>query len=277
MKRILFALGGFLLAGLFACGDDAKDPELPAKVVSFGDYQFTCVDATTKNPVLDTLRFEAVGGTYSSDISLRRERIEDGVATGVYEYINPTEFLMESSMGFTPQLEFSNAEHAVTLIYKVPENRDPDNAILGSVVISASGNRLTLPVKQQAAVFSLIGEPAIYHTGQADKVIYLDHKGATTNFEAALATPYAINGTQVEDRLWTKEEAEFSYSLSDDTYIKVVGVSSEIPGVYVLCIETVPSSDTHNAVLTLKFVWEGQTYTKQVNLQSTEVFHVDFN
>ena len=75
MKRLVFAfcvslsLGG----GLIACGDDTTVNEVPDQV-TFGDYQFTCVDASTKNPVLDTLRFSAVGGTFSYDISLRRER-----------------------------------------------------------------------------------------------------------------------------------------------------------------------------------------------------------
>ena len=278
MKRLVFAfcVSLSLVGGLIACGDDTTVNEVPDQV-TFGDYQFTCVDASTKNPVLDTLRFSAVGGTFSYDISLRRERFENGVSTGVFEYVSPSAFTIEGSSGFTPKLASSNAEHAATLSFAVDENQDPQQALEGNVVISASGNRMTLPIKQAAATMDLIGDPAIYHTALADKVIYLDHKGDTIQFEAVLATPYAINGNLVEDMLWTKEDAKFSYSLSDDTWIKVVDVTSGGPGIFVLHIATVPTPDTYNAVLTLHFEWDGQSYKKDVNLQSTEVFHVEFN
>ena len=273
--RFYFALCVLTLGLLTACGEDSNQPELPAKEVTFSSYKFTCVDATTKSPVTDTIRFSAVGGSYSYAISFRRERIESGVATGTYEYITPSSIQVEGGAGFHPQVVASNTEHSATLSFNVGENSDPDKALVESVVIKAGSEQVTLPVKQEAAEMTLLGEPAIYHTAQEEKVVYLDHKGDTIRFEVALARPYAINGQQVPDMLWTEEEAELAYHLSDDTWIKVVDVTMTIPGVYELHIATVPTPDTYNATLSLRFDWEGQTFLKEVQLQSTEVFHIN--
>lgn len=265
-----------LTLGLFsACGDDSNQPEWPAKEVTFSAYHFSCADATTKSPVTDTLRFAALGGSYAYDISFRRERIEGGIATGIYEYISPSSISFAGGDGFNPSLGSSNTDHSATLSFQVVENVDPEQALESSVVITAGTERVTLPVKQEAATLTLIGDPSIYHTALADPVVYLDHKGDTIPFEAVLATPYQINGKLVEDMLWTKEDALFTYTLSDDTWIQVLDVSQTEPGVFVLRIATVPTRDTYDAVLTLRFEWQGEVFTKEMHLQSTEVFHVD--
>lgn len=115
------------------------------------------------------------------------------------------------------------------------------------------------------------------HTGMEEKMIYLDHKGDTVDFQVAYAVHYSLNGKQDDDMYWCEEDATFSFALSDSTWIRVIGVEERDPGIFNLKIETVadPERGTHDATLTLSFIWNGKLYSKEVALQSTQVFHIE--
>lgn len=274
----------WLLIGLTAlvgwvgssCGDDPVNEIPSVKDTSYGSYEWVCLDTNTKSQLGDTLRLSAIGGTFTYEIACRRAIFEDGVATGGYDYVDPAGINISGPEGYNLKAVASKENQSLSLTLTVGENLDYDKAVIDKLVMSYNGERHTLPTRQDAALFERVDDHWIYYQNEPEKVIYLDHKGDTTQVETALAVHYAINGKPEDKNFWAEEDATLSYSLSDDEWIKIDGYQKIAEGVFGLNVITIPTEETHSAELTLRYEWRGERFERKVWLTSTEVFHITF-
>ena len=260
-----------------SCGDDPGNEIPGVKETSYGSYEWVCLDTNTKSPLGDTLRLSAIGGTFTYEIACRRAIFEDGVATGGYDYADPAMINISAPLGYDPKVVASKQDHCVSLTLTVGENLDSGRTIIDKLVMSYNDERLTLPTRQDAALFERVGDHWIYYKNEPERVLYLDHDGDTTQIETALAVHYSINGKPEDKFFWAEEDATLSYSLSDDEWIQIDGYQEIAEGVFGLNVITVPTPETHSAELTLRYEWRGERFEKKLWLTSTEVFHVTFD
>lgn len=274
MKKLLY-ISAFL-GCMMGCSDDSVIPDVPP-VITYGTYEISCVEIASKTAVTDTIVLSPYGGTFQYDLSVKREVVQDGVATGTYQYADLNQVSITGADAFTPVLKPSSDAKGATLELTAPENGDWDHAVYETLKVTVGNSSFSFPVKQQAGEVRLGTEYFIAHPGMEDPVTYLDVKGDTLDYEVGLATEMWINEKLQTPTYWCMEDCDaFSYTLSDNTWIQIESCEEKLPGIYTLRIiaKKDPAEGTHGAKLKLKFERGEFVYVKEIELCSTRIFHI---
>jgi lipoprotein len=276
-KKIFFALP--LMVSFISCSSDS-DPIVES--VTYGDYELSCVESATKRTMADTLFLSPLAGSTEYDMFIRRKVLSNATFKGEYEYVRPSDIRVScGSETFSVDFKPGDDGRIAGFTLSAPENRNFDNPVLSSVTFSFPDAVLSMPVKQNPAEIVVGDDYFILHPDCDKRAVYLDNKGDTIDFQCALASTYYINGNKVPDLFWCDEEASFSYELAENEWIRVLDCTpdKDTDGMYVLRIESVADvmNGDHSGVLKLSFTLNGKTYSKDVQLISTEVYHVDWN
>lgn len=276
MKKYMCLIAALIIISSCTKGE-GDDSMPPLKVETLGEYEWDFSLKGAVGGMPDTLFMTALGGDAEYSFMVRRKVYEDGIFSGRYAYTKAEDISCSEAKSFHPTLRAEDGKEAVTLCISAEEWTDFRAPRIEQLKLSVGKSSLTIPIKQEAATFERLGEHIILHTGMEEKIIYLDHKGDTVDFQTAYAVQYSLNGKKDDDTYWCEEDATFSFALSDSTWIRVIGVEEREPGIFNLRIATVPDPErgTHDATLTLSFIWNGKLYSKEVALQSTQVFHVE--
>lgn len=278
VKNLLLMLS---LAACVSCSDSTESiPEVPA-VLTYGDYELSCVEMATKLDRPDTLFLSPYAGVTDFEVTVRRRVLSDGVFNGEYQYVPSSEInVTVSNPSYAATLAAGSDTRSSRLSLTAPVNMDYEQAVLSSVTFTVPGSSLSMPIKQAEAEVVIDDDYFVLHTDFDRNVIYLDNKGDVVDFRCALASSMYINGIK-DLEYWCDEECTFSYSLEENDWIRVADcvMDPETEGMRVLRIVTEPDPDNgdHPAVLTLRFDLKGRVFEKKVNLLSTEVFHVSFD
>lgn len=270
-KNVFFALS---MAWFVSCSDSSEiDP-----VLTYGEYELSCVESETKKAMADTLYLSALAGVTNYEVTVRRQVLTDGAFNGKYEYVRPSSVKVSTANDLFTVGVNPDADGQVTCFsLTATENSDYFNPVLSSVSIAVSGTFFSMPVKQEKAELVIDSDYHILHPDHDASVVYLDNKGDIVDFPCALASSFYVNGKK-SNEVWCNEECAFSYEMEENEWIKVLDCTPDknTAGLYVLRIESVRDIENgdHPAELKLSFTLNGKNYEKNVRLLSTEVYHV---
>lgn len=270
-KNVFFALSMVWLA---SCSDSSEiDP-----VVTYGEYELSCIESDTKKAMTDTLYLSPLAGATNYEVTVRRQVLTDGAFSGEYEYVRPSSVEVSTADNlFTVGANPGTDGHVSCFSLTATENSDYYNPVLSSVSINIPGTSFSMPVKQEKAELVIDSDYHVLHPDHEASVVYLDNKGDIVDFPCALASSFYVNGKKSTE-VWCNEECTFSYEMEENEWIKVLDCTPDknTGGLYVLRIESVQDIENgdHPAELKLRFTLDGKDYEKNVRLLSTEVYHV---